>query len=181
MKKRYTIYLSKPVADRFDWVARDNGAKSALIELALKCELDPQRLRTQEEAMIRRLDAMSKQTNIIERDVAIVTETLSLFVRYFLMITPPVAKADQDAARALGKERFQTFVAQVGRRLGSDHRLVSEVLETIVASRPDLLAEAADEAPSRPTPSAEIKPFPSRAPANAGGTAPSTPKDHPHA
>src|SRR5690606_25472323 len=82
--------------------------------------------------------------------VAIVTETLSLYVRYFLTVTPPVPKTEQDAARALGRERFEVFVAQIGRRLASDHRLFSEVLETIVATNPDLLADAIDDSSLRP-------------------------------
>ena len=39
------------------------------------------------------------------------------------------------------------FVAQVGRRLAGDQRLVSEVLETIANNKPDLFAVAADDTP----------------------------------
>ena len=44
--------------------------------------------------------------NRLERDLGIATETLALFVRYFLTVTPPLPNTDQDAARALGRERF---------------------------------------------------------------------------
>jgi hypothetical protein len=71
-------------------------------------------------------------------------------VRYFLTITPPLPQAEQDAARILGRQRFEVFVAQVGRRLGSDHRLVSEVLESIAAHNPDLFNTATDDAPLKP-------------------------------
>ena len=40
--------------------------------------------------------------------------------------------------RLLGRERFEVFVAQVGRRMPSDRRLVSEVLEPIAEHDPDL-------------------------------------------
>jgi hypothetical protein len=46
----------------------------------------------------------------------------------------------------LGKQRFQVFVAQVGRRLAGEQRLFSEVLETIAGNEPDLFAVAADDA-----------------------------------
>ena len=85
----------------------------------------------------------------VNRDVAIVTETLALFVRYFLTITPPLPQSEQEPARLLGRERFQVFVAQVGRRLATDHRLVSELLETIASNNPDLFATASDDAPLR--------------------------------
>mgnify|MGYP001210818270 CR=1 FL=1 len=54
---------------------------------------------------------------------------------------------EAEPARLLGKERFQVFVAQIGRRLAGDHRLVSEVLESIATNEPDLFATASDDAP----------------------------------
>jgi hypothetical protein len=57
MKKRYTIYLSKKVADRFDAVAKVLGAKSALVEKALDRQLDPDRVQRHDEALLRLLHA----------------------------------------------------------------------------------------------------------------------------
>jgi len=56
----------------------------------------------------------------------------------------------------LGKERYEVFVTQIGKRLAGNHRLVSEVLETIAANQPDLFATASDDAPlkARLTPAA---------------------------
>jgi hypothetical protein len=149
-KKRYALYISRPLAQKFDLVAQQrHGSKSAMLEEALRLSLEPQRVPGAEEVLVRRLDELHKVVGIVNRDVAIVTETLALFVRYFLMITPPLPQSEQEAARLLGRERFQVFVAQVGRRLATDHRLVSEVLETIANSNPDLFATAADDAPLR--------------------------------
>jgi hypothetical protein len=173
MKKRYTIYLSTNVADRFDAVARVLGAKSALVEKALDRQLDPDRIQRHDEALLRRMDGVVKGFAEVQRDVAIATETLSLYVRYFLTITPPVPKIDQEAARALGRERFRVFVAQVGRRLAGDHRLITEVLESIVATNPDLLADAIDDGlvKSR-SPGAEIRPFEAKPTSASNGQAP---------
>ncbi len=78
MKRRYTIYLSKSLAARFNTIARVNGAKSALVELALDRQLDPDRFKAQDDALLRRMDGLSHGLSTIERDVAIATETLSL-------------------------------------------------------------------------------------------------------
>lgn len=43
----------------------------------------------------------------LERDVAIATELLATFVRYFLTITPPLPASETGAARALGQRRFE--------------------------------------------------------------------------
>lgn len=156
MKQRFSILLSPEMAARFcDVAKRRHGAKSALVEEALDRMLNPEQYPLIGDALLRRLDHLNDEVHRVGRDVAIATETLSLFVRYFLTITPPLPREDQDAARALGRERFQVFVAQVGRRLASDHRLVSEVLETIAADNPDLFAAATDDAPLKQRPNGE--------------------------
>jgi hypothetical protein len=138
-KKHYNIFLSRELAARFDQVVnRRRGAKSALIEAALKAALDPEQHLGVQEALARRLNDLNRIVGRIERDVAIATETLALFVRYFLTITPPLPQSEQEAARLLGKERFHVFVTQVGRRIAEDNRLASEVLQTIATNDPDL-------------------------------------------
>ncbi len=176
VKKRYTIWLSRPLANRFDAIAQIPGAKSALVEQALSRQLDPDRIQKHDEALLRRMDGLVKGLGDVQRDVAIATETLSLYVRYFLTITPPVPVAEQEAARALGNERFEVFVAQIGRRLAGDHRLVSEVLESIIATNPDLLVEAMDDHPVRRSSSAAAYPF--SQPTHLTGQA--LPKEPPH-
>ncbi len=152
-KKRYTLYLSRPLARQFDLTARQrHGGKSALVEEALRSSLAPEQHPGVEEVLARRLDDLSKSVATIRRDVAIATETLALFVRYYLTITPPLPQSEQEPARLLGRERFQVFVAQIGRRLAGDQRLVSEVLETIAANEPDLFATAGDDAPLKNRP-----------------------------
>jgi hypothetical protein len=149
-KKRYTLYLSRPLARRFEETARNkHGGKSALVEEALVANLTPQQVPGINDLLARRLDDLSRISKTIERDVAIVTETLSLFVRYYLTVTPPLPTDEQEAARLLGRERFQVFVAQIGRQLAGDQRLVSEVLESIAFTNPDLFATAGDDAPFR--------------------------------
>ena len=147
-KKRYTLYLSQPLARKFDETARlTNGAKSALVEEALRISLTPQHVPGVEDGLARRLNDLNRIAKTIERDVAIATETLSLFVRFFLTITPPLPADEQEPARLLGKERFQVFVAQIGRQLATDQRLVSEVLEIIATQQPDLFATADFDVP----------------------------------
>ena len=145
-KKRYSILLPQELAERFERVARlRHGCKSAVVEEALDRRLNPEKYPLIGDALLRRLDEQSKSFAALKRDTVIVAEMLSLFVRYFLTITPPLGEREQQPARALGKERFQVFVAQIGRRLTSDRRLVSEVLESIAVHNPDLLATIGED------------------------------------
>jgi hypothetical protein len=146
-KKRYSLYLSTPLARKFDLVAQQrHGSKSAMFEDAIRSSLEPQPVDGPEESLARGLGDLKKTVGTMARDLAVVAESLALYVRYFLTMTPPLPQSERQAAQMLGRERFQVFVAQVGRRLAGDHRLVSEVLETIAADNPDLFARATDDA-----------------------------------
>jgi len=138
-KKRYTVWLSPPLAHKFEEVAaRAKGGKSGVVEDTLKAALEPQSLPRLDDALARRLDKLSRIVAHMERDMAIISETLGLFVRYFLTVTPPMPESEQEPARLLGRERFAVFVVEVGRRMTSDRRLVAEVLESIAKNDPDL-------------------------------------------
>ena len=152
-KKRYSILLSQEVAERFERVARlRHGAKSAVVEEALERRLMPEKYPLIDEALLRRLDEQDKSLAALKRDQAIYGEMLSLFVRYFLTVTPPLTDREQQPARQLGRERFQLLAAQIGRRIASDRRLISEVIETITLNNPDLFAAAMEDASLKPRP-----------------------------
>jgi hypothetical protein len=79
-KKRYTLYLSRPLARKFDQIAKlRNGAKSALVEEALKTNLEPQQHPGVEEGLARRLNDLNKAVTAIGRDVVVAIETLGPF------------------------------------------------------------------------------------------------------
>ena len=174
-KKRYSVLLPQELAERFERIAGlRHGSKSAIVEEALDRRLNPEKYPFIGDALLRRLDEQSRTIATLKRDTVIVAEMLSLFVRYFLTITPPLGEREQQPARALGKERFQVFVAQIGRRLASDRRLVSEVLESIAAHSPDLLATIGEDVPLkvRPAPDGDGAPNHPR----ANGHSPTTEK-----
>lgn len=139
MKPKLSVYLSDQVAKRLTLAANRPGTnKSAIVDAALDRFLNPERDQSGDAALVRRLDRMSRQLGQIDRDLSITAETIALFVRYYLTITPPLPSGDQNAARALGRERFDMFVAQVGKRVASGGRLVADVMERVSASNPDL-------------------------------------------
>ena len=70
-----------------------------------------------------RLDRISREIGLARRDIDVLLESLSLFVRYQLTVTAPLPEADS-AARAVGRERFEAFVTQVGRQIASGQRSI---------------------------------------------------------
>ena len=114
---RYQLFLPRPLAERFEALAAAPGAsKSRLLAAAVEAWLDRQGFDALEQRFAVRLDRISGQLERIERNGHVELESLALFVRYMLTVTPPVADED-DAARAVGRDRFAAFVERVGRRL----------------------------------------------------------------
>lgn len=155
MKPKLSVYLSDHVAERLTLAAKRPGTnRSAIVDAALDRFLNPERDTSGDGALVRRLDRISRQLDRLDRDSAVMAETVALFVRYYLTITPPLPSGDQNAARALGRERFEIFVAQVGKRVASGGRLVADVMDRVSASNPDLfvrhLEEGAPLGPSAP-------------------------------
>jgi hypothetical protein len=146
MKPKLSVYLSDHVAERLALAAHRPGTnKSAIVDAALDRFLNPERDTSGDAALVRRLDRMSRQFGQMERDLLITAETIALFVRHYLTITPPLPAGDQHAARALGRERFEMFVAQIGKRVAAGGRLVADVTERVNRSKPDLLLRNLDE------------------------------------
>jgi hypothetical protein len=146
MKPKLSAYISDSVAQRLELAAKRPGTnKSAIIDAALDRFLNPERDTNGDAALMRRLDRMSRQLGRIDRDLSVTAETIALFIRYYLTITPPLPSGDQDAARALGRERFETFVAQVGKRVASGGRLVADVMDRVGTSNPDLFMRNLEE------------------------------------
>lgn len=146
MKPKLSVYLSDQVAERLALAAARPGTnKSGIVDAALDRFLNPERDQGGDAALLRRLDRMSRQLGRVERDLSITAETMALFVRYYLTITPPLPQGDQNAARALGRERFEMFVAQIGKRVASGGRLVADVMERVGHANPDLFLRNLEE------------------------------------
>jgi predicted transcriptional regulator len=129
MKPRHHLYLDDELTEQLEALAAKPGSsKSAIVSDALRAFIARRGANELDDRLKVRLDRISRQLNRIERDQQILLESLALFVRYYLTVTAPLPEADQEAARALGQERFQAFIDQVGRRIAGGRTLAGEVL-----------------------------------------------------
>jgi hypothetical protein len=116
---RYQLFLPKDVADRFEGLAAGPGAtKSSILAAALTAFLNRRGASELEEKFAIRLDRISDQLARIERNGHVELESLALFIRYMLTVNAPLAEEDE-VARAIGRDRFQAFIARVGQQLAS--------------------------------------------------------------
>ncbi len=151
-----TVRIPADLGDRLGREAERRGVtQTALVEAALRGFLTPEAADRRDEVLIRRLDRITRSLGRLSRDHVVISETLALFVRYFLVVTPPVSDDEQDAARALGLERFEYFVTQLAERIAGGRTLLNDVLDEIRPAERDFFTVADFAAPVAPPPPTE--------------------------
>jgi predicted transcriptional regulator len=119
LKPRHHLYLDKDLTRRLDELgAKPGTSKSAIMSDALRAYLGRRGANELDDLLKVRLDRMGKFLNRIARDQQVILESLALFIRYQFTITAPLPESDHQA-RAIGQDRFQAFVDQVGRKIAS--------------------------------------------------------------
>ncbi|MDA8449202.1 CopG family transcriptional regulator [Acidovorax sp. GBBC 3332] len=128
-QQRLNLFIQPEHAKRLDELAAKKGvSKSSIVAAALASWLSTDAGEQREAAIAKRLDRLSRQLERLERDQAILIETLALYVRYYLTVTTPLPEAHQEAARAQGRARFEQFVEQLARHLLRGRSLVRDVV-----------------------------------------------------
>jgi hypothetical protein len=126
-KCRHQLYLAKGISEKLEALAAKPGAsKSAILSDAVDAWLTRRGTQEIDDRFAHRLERISGQLGRLERDQQILLESLALFVRYQLTINAPLPEPDQ-AARAVGRDRFQSFVDQVGRQIAGGGRTLGQV------------------------------------------------------
>ena len=131
-RTRMNVYFSPDLLKQVEGLAlRRNVSKSAVIEAAVASFLSGDTTERLEAAMSRRLDKLGRQFDMLDEDVAILGETLSLFVQFWLTITPPLPNDAQASAQAKGRERYEGFIETLGRRLQKGQSFLREIPDDI--------------------------------------------------
>jgi hypothetical protein len=127
-KPRLSVYLDPEIMTQLTELAkRKEQPKSLIAEAAIASFLTPDDADRHEAALVRRLDFLTRQGERLERDLTVAVEALALFVRLWLTVTPPLPDSAQAAAQTKGRERFESFLETLGRRLAKGQSLLREV------------------------------------------------------
>ncbi|WP_183112711.1 CopG family transcriptional regulator [Sphingomonas sp. So64.6b] len=127
MKVRQNLYIDRDLSDALEALASGPGAnKSRLVNDAVAAWLARRGTREIDDLLKVRLDRVSREIGLVRRDIDVVLESLALFVRYQLLVTAPLPEADS-AALAIGLDRFEKFVGQVGRQLAAGKRTLGAI------------------------------------------------------
>ena len=137
MRDRMNVYFPPELLKQISELAdRKRLSRSAIVEAAVVSFLSPDGADRREAAFTRRLDRLSRQMQRLERDVGLTAESLALFIRFWLTITPPLPNDAQAAAQAKGGDRFEGFVEALGRRLQKGQSFLREIPEDIGRQEP---------------------------------------------
>lgn len=146
-KTRMNVYFNPGLLKQVEALSlRRKVSKSAIIEAAVASFLSGDTSERLEAAMSRRLDRLGRQVDTLDEDLAVLGEALSLFIRFWLTVTPPLSESAQTSARAKGAERFEGFMQSLGRRLATGDRFLKEMSRDI-----DSLPDETDSSISKST------------------------------
>ena len=128
MRQRHALYLSQAMTQRLQVMAETHRvAKSEILERALKRYLANESGDPPTDLQALQQESNTRSLRRLERDLAIASELIATFVRYFLAITPPLPGREYAAARALGQLRFDQVIEDIARRLRTDRSLIARV------------------------------------------------------
>ncbi len=131
-KAQISVYLDqKTLQTLAAYAARRAKSQSLIAEAAIASFLSPDADEQREAAITKRLDQQDRRLARLERDVGIGVETLALFIRFWLTTNPPLPEPAAAAARAKAGERYDAFVAALGRRLAHGPKLRQEMPEDV--------------------------------------------------
>lgn len=141
-KTRMNVYFDPALLKQVEALAlRRNISKSAVVEAAVASFLSADASERLEAALSRRMDKLGRQIDGLDEDLAILGETVSLFIRFWLTVTPPLSESAQSSARAKGAERFEGFVQSLGRRLATGDRFLKELSRDVDSRRDDPVSD----------------------------------------
>ncbi|MGE0183869.1 MAG: CopG family transcriptional regulator [Parvularculaceae bacterium] len=129
-KARLQVRLGEKAETLLSRAAQRPGVtKASIVEAAIVELLNPKEDSQEYAALIKRLDKLTRAMERLADDASAQTETLALYILYYLCITPPLPEQNRAAAEALGQKRFERFISQVGDRLMGQERFTDTLLE----------------------------------------------------
>ena len=103
-RTRMNVYFDPELLKQVEALSlRRQVSKSAIVEAAVASFLSGDTSDRLEAAMSRRLDKLGREIHALDEDLAVLGETVSLFVNIWLSATPPLP-----AERAMRRLRFNT-------------------------------------------------------------------------
>ena len=133
VKVRLSVYLDPELMEALaSYADRRERSRSLIAEAAIASFLSPDADEAREAAITKRIDQLDRRMNRLERDVGIGVEMIAMFVRFWLSNAPPPPETERALLRKQGGDRYDAFMAALGRRLAKGPKVRQEIVEDVV-------------------------------------------------
>jgi hypothetical protein len=121
------------------YCARRGVSQAAVVETAIRQYLD----QSSDPALImRRLDRSGRRLERIRREVELLSEFVSVWVRLWLAHTPQLPEAARTAAQSSAAKRYQQILEFVSKRLSGGQRLATDLIGDEIGDEDELASAA---------------------------------------
>lgn len=135
VKARLSVYLDPETMEALAAYAdRRERSRSLIAEAAIASFLSPDADEAREAALTKRLDQLDRRMNRLERDTGIGVEMIAMFVRFWLSSAAPPPESERALLSKQGGERYDVFMASLGRRLAKGPKVRQEIAEDLAGS-----------------------------------------------
>jgi hypothetical protein len=142
MRRRMNCYFDAELHNQIvDAAASNRIAQTAVVEAAVASYFSPDGADRREAAFTRRLDRMSRQLMRLERNVGVTVETMALFVRFWLAVTPPLDPDAHASAQAKARQRYEGFIDTLARRVQAGESFLNEIPDDVDTNNPESAGE----------------------------------------
>lgn len=125
-RNRINIRLTDAIWEKLQVQASAHGTTmTAIIETALEQYFHPEAVEGRDTLLLSRMDRFDTRLGRMEAGLRLGNETLGQYVLYWLTRMEPIPDGERDAAHALGKRRYEHFIAQVARRVRQETAAVA--------------------------------------------------------
>ncbi|MCA0049239.1 CopG family transcriptional regulator [Mesorhizobium sp. B283B1A] len=119
---RHQFLLEFELSEKLDKLSRDpSTTKSAIVAKAVEAFIERRGENELDQRYGVRLDRLSRDLAHVRRDAEMTMESLALFIRFSITLHAHTPAPDR-VTQAIGQERFDKFVEQVGRQIASGKR-----------------------------------------------------------
>lgn len=135
VKTRLSVYLDPELMESLAAYAdRRERSRSLIAEAAIASFLSPDADEAREAAITKRLDQIHRRMNRLERDISIGVEMTAMFVRFWLSNAPPPPESERALLSKQGGDRYDVFMASLGRRLAKGLKVRQEIAEDVAGT-----------------------------------------------
>ena len=149
-KPRVRAYVDHDTYAKLQFAtSRPHVTISDTVNNALKVYLSDEWKFEQDNAVLRRLDQMTRQVEMSKQKANVMSEAFALFVRYYLTITPQIPQAQREAANALGEDRFNRYKEHLKTVLSHTSRHLFGMMDDVNLDENSFFTQAELDALSR--------------------------------